>query len=264
MSACTAYDAAARGTHRGGARGPAVAMSVLLHVALLALATWTVVAPPREPPPITVTLLGTPDAGGGRPLVAAAPPPLMDMPPAPPPRPPEPAARRAVLAPRQRAVAVRRAAPPKPARAAPEPPAAAAAPAAPANAPPSIAGSGGGSGGGSGSGSGSGTNAGVAGDPSGSAIASYLQRLRGRLEAVKRYPALARRRGCTGTATLRIVIDRSGRPTGVSLQHSSGSEILDEEATAMVARAAPFDPLPAELAGDTLQITVPVRFDVNG
>ena len=31
----------------------------------------------------------------------------------------------------------------------------------------------------------------------------------------------------------------------------------------MVSRAAPFDPLPSELDGDNLQITVPVRFDVN-
>jgi protein TonB len=251
---------------RGGARGPAVAVSVLLHSCLLALCTWTVVTQPREQPPIRVTLLGARDAGGGKPMVNAAPAPSADMPPSPPPPAPMPMPPRLRAVPKKAVAAVRRPAPRKLVRVAPSAPAvpgAAAAPVVPAS-PQQQAGNGGGSGGGSGGGAGAGTGPGVAGDPGGDALAGYLGRLRGRLEAVKRYPTLARRRGSTGTAMLFIVIDRNGRPTGVTLQRSSGSELLDEEATEMVSRAAPFDPLPAELAGDTLQITVPVRFDVSG
>ncbi|MGH7787662.1 MAG: energy transducer TonB, partial [Candidatus Binatia bacterium] len=94
-------------------------------------------------------------------------------------------------------------------------------------------------------------------------IARYLSAVRLQLEAVKRYPALARRRGSTGTAMLFIVIDRDGRPAKVQVKRSSGSELLDEEAQDMVARAAPFDPLPTEVERDSLQLTIPVRFDVD-
>jgi TonB family protein len=147
---------------------------------------------------------------------------------------------------------------------------------APANAPPEppgetnpsgsgdVAGTGRGVGTGSGSGVGRGTRDGIQGDPSGSAVASYLDRLRQRLEKVKRYPLLARRRGQVGTATLHIAIDRSGRPASVRIQGSSGSQLLDDEAAEMVTRAAPFEPLPSEVSDDVLQVTVPVRFDVNG
>jgi protein TonB len=111
---------------------------------------------------------------------------------------------------------------------------------------------------------GGGRAAGVEGDSSGSAVGTYLSRVRQRLEAEKRYPLLARRRGVVGTATLHIVIGRDGRPASIDLQRSSGSDLLDAEAEALVSRAAPFGPLPPAIGADTLQITVPIRFDVDG
>jgi len=244
------------------ARLAPLALSILLHGLVLLACAWRLVVTPVEPPPITVTLLGTaPDAGGsGAPQAPAA------VAPAPPPVAPPPVQARPVpvLAPppKPKRAAVRRAAP----KATASDIASATAAFAPAPAAAGGLGTAGGGndgGGGPGSGVGRGRGPGVQGDPSGSAVASYLERLRLRLESVKRYPPLARRRGAVGTATIHIVIGRDGRPTAVRLEHSSGSELLDDEAEEMVSRAAPFEPLPAEVAADLLQVTVPVRFDVN-
>ena len=122
-------------------------------------------------------------------------------------------------------------------------------------------GSGGGRGGGGGSGSGAGSGSGPGVE---SALAKYLRTVRKQLEQVKRYPLLARRRGAEGTATLAIDISRDGRPAAVHVSASSGSELLDGEATDMVERAAPFAPLPAELDAATLRVVVPVSFDLGG
>ncbi|MDX2170922.1 MAG: energy transducer TonB [Deltaproteobacteria bacterium] len=251
-------------------------LSVLAHGVVLLWCALQMVVSPVDPPPIKVTLLGTaPDAGGSGAPAAA---PAVVAPPARPvpavARPNPPTIKPAVVPPAPvKPAAIRR---PAQVNKASAPPASAKHPAsapALAPAPPAesgttggsdVAGVGGGIGTGRGSGVGRGTRDGVQGDPSGSAVASYLERLRQRLEKVKRYPLLARRRGQVGTATLAIAIDRNGRPSSVRLQGSSGSELLDEEATDMVSRAAPFEPLPAEVSGDRIQITVPVRFDVNG
>lgn len=248
-------------------------LSLLLHGVFLLICAWQVVVTPVDPPPIKVTLLGTrPDAGGSgaappRPAPIVAPP-APALPQAVPPQPkqkpkpvvapPPPVANKPAMVRRQT----------RPQQAAPAPAPAVAAPAPPAE--PASAGSGDaagvgrGVGTGSGSGVGRGNRDGIQGDPSGSAVASYLDRLRQRLEKVKRYPLLARRRGQTGTATIQIAIDRSGQPASVQIQGSSGSQLLDDEAADMVTRAAPFEPLPSEVSGELLQVTVPVRFDVNG
>jgi protein TonB len=251
------------------------ALSLFVHGIFLIACAWQVVVTPVDPAPIKVTLLGTrPDAGGSgadappKPAPIVAPPvPSIAQVVQPPPKPKS----KPVVAPpppvASKPAKVRRQAQPQ--QSAPAPAAAVAPPAAPPAEPSTagngdVAGVGRGVGTGSGSGVGRGTRDGVQGDPSGSAVASYLDRLRQRLEKVKRYPLLARRRGQVGTATLQIAIDRSGHPASVRIQGSSGSQLLDDEAAEMVTRAAPFEPLPSEVTGEVLQVTVPVRFDVNG
>jgi protein TonB len=48
-----------------------------------------------------------------------------------------------------------------------------------------------------------------------------------------------------GKATLRFTLDRDGRVVDVSIEKSSGNSILDQEALAIVRRAAPFPKFPA-------------------
>jgi len=261
----------------GRARGRAAAGSLLLHAVLLLACAWHfVLAPEQEAPPIRLTVLGTRDAGGGggsseadepsAPLAAppaaqAAPVDARPAPRAPLPSAVKPIARRATSPPPHKLVDSR-----APQSAAPVP-----APAREATAANAVgrgdqvaAAPGPGSGGASGSGTGRGHAPGVEGDPSsGSALGTYLSHLRQRLEAEKRYPLLARRRGVVGTATLHIAIGRDGRPSAVILETSSGSDVLDAEAEDLVSRAAPYGPLPDGVDGDALQITVPIRFDVD-
>lgn len=50
------------------------------------------------------------------------------------------------------------------------------------------------------------------------------------------YPEAARRRGQEGLVALRIAIDRTGRPTLVEIQRSSGYLLLDESARTAIGR----------------------------
>jgi TonB family protein len=54
--------------------------------------------------------------------------------------------------------------------------------------------------------------------------------------------------------------DRKGNLLSSRIATSSGSPILDAEAVALVKRAAPFPPPPAEIADADLSFVVPIRF----
>ena len=66
--------------------------------------------------------------------------------------------------------------------------------------------------------------------------------------------------GQQGRAVVRFAIQRSGAAGGVSLASSSGNSAIDQAALAMVHRAAPFPPLPAEYGPATMALTVPIAF----
>ncbi len=95
---------------------------------------------------------------------------------------------------------------------------------------------------------------------SASAIPGWRSALISRLQQAKRYPAGARSSGEQGVATVTFTMDRSGHVLSAVLVRSSGSAALDAEATAMVHRAEPLPPLPADLPGSTVTMTIPVGF----
>lgn len=89
----------------------------------------------------------------------------------------------------------------------------------------------------------------------------YLDLIRARILAQRRYPALARQRGLEGVARVRFIIDRDGGLNGgIHLVCSSGSDLLDQQAARCVLAAAPFPPLPPALSRDHLSIVVPITF----
>jgi len=94
--------------------------------------------------------------------------------------------------------------------------------------------------------------------PSPAAIASWERLLVAQLERHKRYPAAAG--GKVGEARLAFSIDRSGQVVASRIVHSSGSEALDQEALALIKRAAPLPPPPAGLPEERLSFVVPVRY----
>lgn len=84
---------------------------------------------------------------------------------------------------------------------------------------------------------------------------SYLARVIAQLHRAK--PA---GNGEQGRAVVRFAIQRSGAATSVALAQSSGHAAIDQAATAMVRRASPFPPLPAEFGPATMALTVPIQF----
>jgi periplasmic protein TonB len=90
------------------------------------------------------------------------------------------------------------------------------------------------------------------------AITRWERLLVAQLERHKRYPPKAR--GKVGEARLAFSIDRAGRVLTSRIVHSSGSDALDEEALALVKRAAPLPPPPAGLPDERLSFVVPIRY----
>jgi len=62
------------------------------------------------------------------------------------------------------------------------------------------------------------------------------------------------------TVALSFVVDRTGHLVSKQVARSSGDPAIDEEAIAVLVRAAPFPPMPAALPDDHLVFTVPLRF----
>jgi protein TonB len=79
----------------------------------------------------------------------------------------------------------------------------------------------------------------------------------------KRYPALAREQGWEGTVEVAIRF-RSALPAPeVALVRSSGRDLLDEQAVAMLAQAARTTALPEGLRGLDFEIPLPVKFSLD-
>ncbi len=79
----------------------------------------------------------------------------------------------------------------------------------------------------------------------------------------QRYPADARRKRQEGITHLRFTLNAQGALLSWSIDGSSGVDSLDQEAGQMVSRAAPFPPIPPELAKDRLTLTLLVDFNLK-
>ena len=79
-----------------------------------------------------------------------------------------------------------------------------------------------------------------------------------RLAKVQRYPAQAR--SVQGVVNFAFTIDRHGGVVSSRSVKSSGSAVLDAEALALIKRAAPLPPPPADIADGDLSFVVPIRF----
>jgi protein TonB len=95
------------------------------------------------------------------------------------------------------------------------------------------------------------------------ALPNWKSRLLAQLERYKRYPPEAQQRGEEGVAQLAFSIDRSGGVHNAHIVHSSGSALLDRATLALVQRAQPLPPPPAELGGQRISIVVPIRYNIR-
>ena len=93
--------------------------------------------------------------------------------------------------------------------------------------------------------------------------ADYFAQLQAWLEQYRRYPRWAQRRGQEGTALLYFTIDRNGNVLDYRIERSTGHTILDREVTAMLERAKPLPPVPAQLRQARLELLLPIQFSLR-
>ena len=72
--------------------------------------------------------------------------------------------------------------------------------------------------------------------------------------------ALATARRLQGVTHARFTMDRQGRVLAAAVERGSGYAALDREALALLQRAQPLPPPPAETPGERITLTVPVEF----
>ena len=80
----------------------------------------------------------------------------------------------------------------------------------------------------------------------------------GHLQRFKRYPSAAR--GKSGTVVVRFVLNRAGDVIESAVTKSSGNDVLDREAIAILQRASPFPAFPAAKPGAQDTYIAPVNF----
>jgi protein TonB len=94
-------------------------------------------------------------------------------------------------------------------------------------------------------------------------LAAYRQQLTRLLAGQREYPRIAALRGWEGEVRLRLRVARKGNLLGVALDRSSGFEVLDQHALAMLAAMAGLPPLPEGLDGGEIQVVVPIQYKLN-
>ena len=94
--------------------------------------------------------------------------------------------------------------------------------------------------------------------PSPPEISKWQQSLVAHLARFKKYPAQGG--AAQGVVSLAFTLDRKGNVVSSRIEKSSGSTVLDDEALAMVKRAAPLPAPPPEVADADLTFVVPIRF----
>jgi periplasmic protein TonB len=99
--------------------------------------------------------------------------------------------------------------------------------------------------------------------PSENVVDPYRRILAAHVQSYQRYPALARNRHEEGLVELRVTIRRNGTIVAISVEHSSGSDILDREALATLKRADPLPPIPAGVPGPTIELIFPLGFHLE-
>ena len=95
------------------------------------------------------------------------------------------------------------------------------------------------------------------------AVPTWKTQIVALLERNKRYPETSQSRREQGVAQVFFSIDRQGRVIDSRVVRSSGAAALDEEALALLRRAQPFPKPPAELGGEHVDLTVPIRFNLK-
>lgn len=93
--------------------------------------------------------------------------------------------------------------------------------------------------------------------------ADYIARLASLLARHKQYPRSARRRNLEGVAQLTFTLNADGKVLKSSVTGSSGYQVLDREVVKMLERAEPLPRFPAGLNRTTMEVIIPIRFELE-
>ncbi len=100
-------------------------------------------------------------------------------------------------------------------------------------------------------------------DPNPAIVAFQMDMLR-KVNRNLRYPQSSRVNLEEGVVLVRFTMDRKGNVSNVAVEKSSEFPLLNDEAVAVLLRAQPFPPPPPELAGDKIDMVLPVKFSLRG
>ena len=89
---------------------------------------------------------------------------------------------------------------------------------------------------------------------------SYGNTLWDAIGKYKNYPKVAQMRGWQGETVIELLLDGKGSLQSKRILKSSGHEVLDKEALAMVDKATPFPPPPETLRAGSFSIKIPIPF----
>ncbi len=91
----------------------------------------------------------------------------------------------------------------------------------------------------------------------------YGRSLSSALARQQQYPRIAAMRGWEGEVQLRVTIARKGNIVATQVVHSSGFDVLDQNAVQLVTNAAPLPRPPETLQNREIQIIVPVHYKLE-
>lgn len=98
-------------------------------------------------------------------------------------------------------------------------------------------------------------------------LAAYTRALSDAVAPHRQYPGIARIRGWQGTTLVEVHVGGAGKVVGTRISRSSGHEVLDRQAVAMIYRAEPLPVLPglgeAEVLGERqVLVRLPIQFSL--
>jgi periplasmic protein TonB len=99
--------------------------------------------------------------------------------------------------------------------------------------------------------------------PQSEILDGYRQRLGELFARHQEYPRIAAMRGWEGEVRLRLKVARKGNLLGVAVDRSSGFDVLDQHALAMLEHLASLPPLPDALEANEIQVVVPINYKLK-
>lgn len=93
---------------------------------------------------------------------------------------------------------------------------------------------------------------------------AYLTRWQTRIEAIGESHMHRQQQQLSGSLRLMVAVNKDGSLREVNLRQSSGSDALDKTAIQIVTKAAPFEPLPDEIASEIDVLEIIRTWQFNG